>query len=416
MRRSLVICIIASLLLFSSSLTALAAGAVIGGELTQSLGYDFDNEEISAAITDYSIYLERGFGMDGKVYLSLKGKYNALDETHEIDLDEAFASAYLKDIDITVGKQAISWGTADGINPTSNINPIGFSLTDSQIKGKPILAAQATYYGDNFDVTGVVVPAFVPLQLSDLGSLADNEMIDVIKGLTIPLPANDLSSMEWAVKFGTYLSGYDLQASYFHGWEDIPALVAKLSIDPTTMQPKAELEGKYRRVDVVGLAVAGVLGDFGVWAEGAYVVPEKLDLEPSSPLEPSKMALSPNEPYIQAVIGADHTFDNGIYAQAQYIYWGNGSLTMPYKTDPTAETKPGHYLSNHLSYSFDMKNSLELISLVNLRDKTAALVPTYTHSLTQATSLKIGVAAFVGTNGEFSGLPTQVTLQLRTVF
>lgn len=73
MRRSLVICIIASLLLFSSSLTALAAGAVIGGELTQSLGYDFDNEEISAAITDYSIYLERGFGMDGKVYLSLKG-------------------------------------------------------------------------------------------------------------------------------------------------------------------------------------------------------------------------------------------------------------------------------------------------------------------------------------------------------
>ena len=265
-------------------------------------------------------------------------------------------------------------------------------------------------------MTGVVVPAFVPLQLSDLGSLADNEMIDVIKGLTIPLPANDLSSMEWAVKFGTYLSGYDLQASYFHGWEDIPALVAKLSIDPTTMQPKAELEGKYRRVDVVGLAVAGVLGDFGVWAEGAYVVPEKLDLEPSSPLELSKMALSPNEPYIQAVIGADHTFDNGIYAQAQYIYWGNGSLTMPYKTDPTAETKPGHYLSNHLSYSFDMKNSLELISLVNLRDKTAALVPTYTHSLTQATSLKIGVAAFVGTNGEFSGLPTQVTLQLRTVF
>ncbi|MGI6102673.1 MAG: hypothetical protein ACOYET_09370, partial [Bacillota bacterium] len=174
MRRSLVICIIASLLLFSSSLTALAAGAVIGGELTQSLGYDFDNEEISAAITHYSIYLERGFGMDGKVYLSLKGKYNALDETHGIDLDEAFASAYLKDIDITVGKQAISWGTADGINPTSNINPIGFSLTDSQIKGKPVLAAQATYYGDNFDVTGVVVPAFVPLQLSDLGSLADN--------------------------------------------------------------------------------------------------------------------------------------------------------------------------------------------------------------------------------------------------
>ena len=131
-----------------------------------------------------------------------RGSYNALDETHEIDLDEAFASAYLKDIDITVGKQAISWGTADGINPTSNINPIGFSLTDSQIKGKPVLAAQATYYGDNFDVTGVVVPAFVPLQLSDLGSLADNEMIDVIKGLTIPLPANDLSSMEWAVKFG----------------------------------------------------------------------------------------------------------------------------------------------------------------------------------------------------------------------
>lgn len=416
MRRSLIISIITSLLLLCSSLAALATDLVIGGDLAQSLSYDTDDKAIAAAKTDYSIYLERSFGMDGKAYLSLNGNYDAVAKTSVINLGEAFASAYLKDIDVTVGKQVISWGTADGINPTSTISPIGFSLTDSQIKGQPILAAQATYYGDNFDLTGVLVPMFVPLQLSDFASLVDGEMVDEIKNLKVALPPNELASMEWAIRYATYLSGYDLQASYFHGWEDIPALVAKFTVDPATMLPSMDLEGNYRRVSVVGLATTGVLSDFGVWAEGAYVIPEKLNLDPSSPMEPPKLALSPNKPYVQAVVGADHTLDSGIYAQAQYVYYGSGLLTMPYNTDLTQEIKPGHYLSNHFSYSLDIKNSVDLTSLVNLRDKTAALMPTYTYSMTQATSLKLGVAAFVGSKGEFSEFPTQISVQLKTVF
>jgi len=418
-RRSAIISIAILALLLNSTLIAFAQGTELGGELAQSLNYDADARQIKGLRTDIKVYLERRFGTSGRAYLSFKGDYDAIANEGDINLDEAFASVYLKDIDITVGNQVISWGTADGFNPTSTINPVTLSLTDSLLKGKPILSAQATYYGDNFDLTAVLVPGFVPLETSDLAPLVQNKaLLDYFEKLDIPSPENTLENMEFAVRLGTNLSGYDLYASYFYGWEDLPALMTKVNIDPTTMMPDwstLAVEGRYRRTNVIGLATAGVLGDFGVWAEGAYFIPGKLDLAASNPLE-IRQSLSIDEPYIQAVIGADYTFDNGIYAQAQYLYYGNGSLTMPYNLNPSQAIEPGHYLSNHFSYSFDMNNKVELTTLLNLKDNSAFIMPTYTRSLTQTTSLRIGLAAFAGSDGEFSNYPTQVSVQLTTVF
>jgi hypothetical protein len=417
MLKKLITCIAATGLLLSSLVPALAADIDIGGELSQSLTYDSDNRQFAEAKAEYSLRLEREFGLSGRAYLSLRGGYNAITATHAIVLDEAWASAYLENTDVTVGKQVISWGTADGINPTNTINPAGISLTDSKLKGEPILAAQATYYGDGFDLTGVVVPAFVPLDISDLLSfIPDAKMREALS--SVPLPATSAANMEWAVRFGTYLAGYDLRLSYHHGWEDIPAMTLRFNIDPGTMQPapgSLSYEGRYRRVDVIGLATAGVMGDFGVWAEAAYVIPEKLSLNTVSPLE-VKQLLSPNEPYLQAVVGADHTFDSGVYAEAQYIYYGNGQITAPYSSHPGTKVDPGNYVMSRLSYDFDMSNKVELIGIVSLNDGSAVVMPTYTRYLTQMTQLKLGVAAFVGSSGEFSSYPTQIIVGLSTSF
>lgn len=349
--------------------------------------------------------------------MSLTGSYDAITATHAIVLDEAWASAYLENTDVTVGKQVISWGTADGINPTNTINPAGISLTDSGLKGKPILAAQATYYGAGFDLTGVVVPTFVPLDISDLLSfIPDVRMRETLR--SVPLPAATPANMEWAVRLGTYLAGYDLRVSYHHGWEDLPAMTVKFNIDPGTMLPDPDslaYEGCYRRFDVIGLATAGVMGDFGVWAEAAYVIPDKLALESTTPLE-VKQPLSPNEPYLQAIIGADHTFDNGVYAEAQYVYYGNGQITAPYSSSPGAKTDPGNYVMSRLSYDLDMSNKVELIGIVSLNDGSAVVMPTYTRYLTQMTQLKLGAATFVGSSGEFSSYPTQFSVRISTSF
>jgi len=68
------------------------------------------------------------------VYLSFKGGYDSIrkDSIEPVKLDEAYADIYLKNTDLRVGRQVVSWGTADGINPTNYINPRELSLTDTE--------------------------------------------------------------------------------------------------------------------------------------------------------------------------------------------------------------------------------------------------------------------------------------------
>ena len=420
MTKKRLICIVAAILLACCSVPVLGMSVSTGGELTQSLSYNIDKQVFAAIDTELKLYLERKHHFGGKLYLSAAAGYDALTHGSEISLDEAYLSLYLADTDVVVGRQVINWGTADGINPTNYINPSGLSLTDTGLRGKPVLAAQATYYGDNFDLTGVVVPVFVPLELSDLGSFAEaaGPVTAILDGLSPALPEAKLQNMEWAVKLGTSVAGYDLHLSYFHGWEDIPALIARLNIDPVTLLPdpgSLSYEGLYRTVDKVGVAAAGAVKDIGVWAEAAYVTPAKLPLQPSNPLE-IKLSLSPNEPYLHAVVGADHTFENGLYAEAQYLYNGSGPLLIPYSQDPGQKTEPKQYLMNRFAYSFDMDNSLECISIASLEDGSAVVMPSYTRTLAQATNLKLGAIFFVGETGEFSGHSARITAVLRHSF
>ncbi len=143
--------------------TGIAQSIEVSGELSQILNYGLEEEEFTGAITNYKLKFEKKFGFDGKVYLSLKGDYNFLDQDGSQDsgigLDEAYASIYLDKTDITIGRQVINWGTADGINPTNSINPLALdSFTEGKLSGKPLLALQATYYGTDYGLTGVVIP------------------------------------------------------------------------------------------------------------------------------------------------------------------------------------------------------------------------------------------------------------------
>lgn len=125
-------------------------------------------------------------------------------------------------------------------------------------------------------------------------------------------------------------------------------------IDPVTMQPVMQPEAGYRQIDKIGLATAGTIDPLGVWAEAAWVMPEELELGQG------ELVLSMNEPYLQAVVGCDYTFNNGVYAEGQYLYYGNGSFITPYHEPGAEDIKAGQYLIGRLSYNFNSDNRLEL--------------------------------------------------------
>ena len=135
MKKIVVVMIGIALLLFISGNVCLAEGIELGGDISHNLFYLSRQGELSQNITQYGLFLKKNFrGGKGKVYLSFKGGYDSImeDSIEPVKLDEAYADIYLKNTDLRVGRQVVSWGTADGINPTNYINPRELSLTDTE--------------------------------------------------------------------------------------------------------------------------------------------------------------------------------------------------------------------------------------------------------------------------------------------
>jgi hypothetical protein len=142
-----------------------AATAEVSGELGYDLHYLTEAQSFGNSQLRYSLSLDGEVGLATVYRLSFKGGagYRPVSRTWW-ELDEAYADAYLSQVDIRVGRQVINWGTADGLNPTSDINPRDYgSLSALQLKGKPVPAVMAAYYlPGGAGITGVCVLDFVP--------------------------------------------------------------------------------------------------------------------------------------------------------------------------------------------------------------------------------------------------------------
>lgn len=403
---SVVFCLILGL-----SLPTLASS--LGGELGTDVVYDWDAHEKSltqgAIPTNFRLFLEDNLDGGGKVHFSVKGHWDWKDKKGSLVAEELWYSGYTNVIDYTLGRQAISWGTADGFNPTNYFARLDSSaLTSGDFAADPFWAGQATYYGLDWSLTGVVIPFF---KAQKIDSLMREMMLDVDPQAGLILQAIDSTKkpdsigkdFEFALRAETFLQGFDVQASFFTGFEPLPGVRTKF--DPTATPLPIKFEGEYRRQHFLGLAVAGTLGDVGVWGEAAYGGPTPFE-ESENPLE---MVLSVNERYLQAVLGADYTFDlgKGLLVQGQYIYRGQGSLFAPYGDD----LKPAHYLYGRLGYDFSQDSSLELVAIHGLEDHSGLLLPAYTHRFPHSITLKVGLVASYGEDAkEFSPIPSQARI------
>jgi len=306
----------------------------------------------------------------------------------------------LKNTDLRIGRQVISWGTADGINPTNYINPKEISFTDIETKGKPLTCARATYYGKNIILTGVGIsdyePLSIPQEIKNLGFSDPTE------------PENILANMEFALKVEKRISNWDVKLSYFSGWEDYPALWIKPILPGSTVALSPQ--SIYQRINKIGLATASTFKGIGLWTETAYVLPRKIEeME-----QLGNILFSMNEPYFQSVAGANYTFENDIYLEGQYIYYGNGSLISPYVQYAAGEkVNPGKYLMVHSSWTLDQIHTLGLTGIDTLQDNSFILMPQYTYAINQVIDISLKAALFFGDAGtEFGGLKDKSLIDL----
>ncbi len=379
-------------LLSPAEVGAVAATAPGAPEFSGSAEYQFHYGFKAKDITGDSLKLRlaldgdigamAGYHVDASASLSTKPEL-----AHRFKLGEAYLDVSLGPLDLRVGNQLVNWGTADGINPTSVVNPRDMlAVADLDIAGAPVPAVAATYYFANGSaVTGVLVLDFVPSAIP--GELAQLE----IEGK----PDKFRDKLEVAIRGETMLGGHNVYASYFYGWQDLPAMWLQATVLPEPYPPVMMPHLKYRRMHQFGLATAGTLGDAAVWLEGAVTVPDKLDELDAPP--PATMALSSNDPSFQIVAGADYTFDigTGLFASAQLIYDSANALVSPY-TQPGQERKAGVYSLLVTRYSPANDHQLELVGLVDLTGRAGLVIPRYTYKLAQAVELSVGAITGFG--------------------
>src|SRR5690554_5357041 len=115
---------ISTLVLIIVALVSLPmAASTVGGEINGQLAYEWDEDTASAVQTmtqaGFRLVLEDDLESLGKIHFSTKGHYDFKTSEGEIALDQLYVSGYTADVDYIAGRHIISWGTADGFNPTN---------------------------------------------------------------------------------------------------------------------------------------------------------------------------------------------------------------------------------------------------------------------------------------------------------
>jgi hypothetical protein len=256
----------------------------------------------------------------------------------DLDFREAYIDVYgfiSEDMDLRIGKQRIAWGTGDNLNPTDNLNPD--DLEDIWDFGRHLGsdALKLTYYFESITFESVFIPLFTPAVMpkSSRWNAALAPSMEAPAGITfgtitntIIKPENNLKeSLIMGFKTMANIMDFDFSLSYVSGRDDIPLMnKITLAAPDSSGDVDVALEFIYPRIHVVGLDMAGSIGDMGLWVEIATFYPERVimvtDLSALGMPNQETLVLDDEKPYSKYVLGVDYTFENGIYVNTQYLH------------------------------------------------------------------------------------------------
>ncbi len=212
--------------------------------------------------------------------------------------------------DISVGRQLIAWGQADGFKLTDVLSArdssefIAFSGEDARLASDSI---RLRFFHDIFTFEAVAVPFFTPNKLPRFGfeNGAKNDLyyIDTPNTFDMQTPFGTLTApiaytkteiakpkmftdTEAAARFSFFLPGIDFSISGFYGWDKTPRFVKsgyakKGLLDPAApfgpLNPYIPKElhtnfnEEYYRIGMAGIDAAIPAGDVTIRLETAWV-------------------------------------------------------------------------------------------------------------------------------------------------
>ncbi len=254
-----------------------------------------------------------------------------------LDVREAYLDVYdflMSNLDLRAGKQIIVWGTADKINPTSNLSPYNYEDILDFGKKEGITAIKLTYSGDNFAVEGDFVPRFRPAILPEgdyLNTFMQNgtfqsRRVNIVNSNTfLIMPKSDIKeSSEVGIRLSTTVWKFDLSLSYFNGLLGLP-FAKSVHLVPLDTLGNMNLNTtlSFSRSHVIGTDFSTSLFGIGFWGEGALYIPHEFVMELSYPTYTGMVREYDTilkDPFFKYVLGADYHFKHNYYLNVQYVH------------------------------------------------------------------------------------------------
>jgi len=265
-------------------------------------------------------------------------------DPYNLEIREAYVQLYgflTKNLDLTIGRQRIVWGTADKLNPTDNLNPLDLEdiLDFGRRRGSDAINLNY-YFNSDFSLQGVFIPFFQPANMP-VGIFANalNPTMElpqgmVLKGVsdTIMTPRYNLGESSTAgLKFKGFAKGVDFSLSYVWGYDGLPFATRNTFIPVDAMGgTNINSQLSFSRTHIFGVDMATSIAGIGFWAEAAAFLPENdvimtndfSAFYPMSPVPLTKdsLLLDSSKPYIKFIIGGDYNFADGSYINLQFMH------------------------------------------------------------------------------------------------
>ena len=290
----------------------------------------------------------------------LKKEY-VINSKDEMFLDNAFLSLYQKHFNLRIGKQQIALGTGYAWNPSDIYN------------AKNIL--DPTYEKKGVNAIKLEIPFSSEGMISSIVAIGEN-----------------WEKTTKSAHLKQFLFGYDFELSYAreqHSW-----------VDYISMNKNAEDR------DLIAFSFSGALFEIGTWSETAF------------------NKLSDSDNYFQGIIGADFTFENGLYLMSEYYYNGLGEQDeSDYQfADWMNLFADGTNLGRDYLYLGESYPIAELIEwsnylIVNLNDKSFTYTPWLSFSINDNVDFDLTANISYGNDhSEFSQFEENIAVRLKVYF
>ncbi|MCH7908777.1 MAG: hypothetical protein IIB38_04085 [Candidatus Hydrogenedentes bacterium] len=208
--------------------------------------------------------------------LSETSRHAHIGDRVELELRELYIETELGDTYLTIGKQQVVWGKADGLKVLDVINPQDFRefiLDDFEDSRIPLWTVNVEIPIGDLTLQLLWIPDQTYHNLAGPG--AAYEITSVFPALPpgatvirneIDRPRRVIGDSDIGARLSAFWKGWDVTLNYFYFYEDIPVVFRTISAGPTiTLSPK------YKRSQLVGGTFSNAFGSLTLRGELGYL-------------------------------------------------------------------------------------------------------------------------------------------------